>query len=123
MAAIMVHIYSIDPSYDLTNIGSRSLQDVWIRTLRPEDEAQRIEWYQQELTNGKTTSDDFANILDKTARTYSRGRGYVNLADAEEKKTFIDTVIVPDVGAPFTFVSSSVTDDTELAEKGFITIG
>lgn len=123
MAAIMVHIYNIDPSYDLTNQDSKSLESVWIGTLPPEVEVQRNDWYRQELAAGKTTAGNFADILDKTARTYSRNREYINLVAAEEKQTFIDSTIVPAVGAPFIFSSSSVIDNSELAEKGYITIG
>jgi hypothetical protein len=122
MSAIMSQIYNIDPSFDLTNIDSRELQHVWIATLPPEIEVQRQDHLQLEISEGVTLLQDFAMVLDKTARTYTRNRQYTTLAAAQERKVFQDSVIIPEVGAPFTIVSSTVLDDVTIVDIGFITL-
>lgn len=121
MPCIATQVYTIDPSYDLALIDSQELQHVWMGTLEPEVEIQRENFLQMEINSGTTTLMDFAAILDKTARTYTRSRDYTTLEAAQNRKQFMDDVIGPDIGAPFTFTQSFITEDASLTEKGWIT--
>ena len=119
MSAVITHIWTIAGSVDLTEATAQTVDELWKNTMDP---AVKSAWQtisENEINDGVTERDNWLIILDKSARTMSRKREFVNIAEATTKKNWIDSNMSS--FGDFTKTYTMADDDTALTQTGFIT--
>jgi len=121
MSVLYTSTYSIAPGVDLTSATAESINSAFATAAGPNYPADRDARLQEEINEGVTISSNHCVILDRPNRKIINQRQYTTLEAAQSRESWI----IANVPATLTDYSRDgivLEEDTEISERGYITI-